>query len=151
MTIAPSKVLAIIFPSRQSPAIDKLRPQTTDWAVQAAALEEPAPTLSGIAYPLLLLAIFASSLVTIEFARHSDLIATIWPSNAIILAAILRYARGPMLYPLLLVGGAAASGVAGLAAGNSPIFCSTLFAANIVEVATALVLLKLVRIQAIQS
>ncbi len=148
MTIAPSKVLAFIFPSRQSTAIDKLRPQTTDWAVQAAALEEPAPTLSGIAYPLLLLAIFASSLATIEFARHSNLIATIWPSNAIILAVLLRYAHGPILYSLLLAGGTAANSLAGLVAGNAPFFCITLFAANIVEIATALALLKLFRVDA---
>ena len=77
MTIAPSKVFAFLFPSRQSIAIDKLRPQTTDWAVEAAALDEPAPTLSGIAYPLLLLVIFVISLITIEFAQHSNLIATI--------------------------------------------------------------------------
>ena len=137
--------------SLSQPAVGRGRqaaPPTTDWAVEAAALEEPAAASSGLGYLLLLLAIFATSLITIEFARHSDLIATIWPSNAIILAASLRHARGPMLYPLLLVGGAAASGMAGLAAGNSPIFCSTLFAANIVEVATALVLLKLVRIEA---
>ena len=69
-----------------------------------------------------------------------------WPSNAIILTALVRYARGPLLYPLLLAGGAAASALAGLAAGNSPIFCVALFAANIVEVVTALVLLKLLRV-----
>ncbi len=147
MLIAPSKVLTTLFPSRQSAAAAKLRQPATDWVDEATALDEPAAALSGLSYLLLLLAIFATSLITIEFAQHSNLIATIWPSNAIILAASLRYARGPMLYPLLLVGGAAASGIAGLAAGNSPIFCSTLFAANIVEVATALILLKLVRIQ----
>ena len=60
----------------------------------------------------------------------------------------VRYARGPLLYPLLLAGGAAASALAGLAAGNSPIFCVALFAANIVEVVTALALLKLFRVEA---
>jgi signal transduction histidine kinase len=148
MTIAPSKVFAFLFLSRQSTAIDKLRPQTTDWAVGAAALDEPAPTLSVIAYPLLLLVIFVISLITIEFARRSNLIATIWPSNAIILAALLRHARGPMFSALLLAGGAAANSLAGLAAGNTPIFCATMFAANIVEVGGALGLLKLLRVDA---
>jgi signal transduction histidine kinase len=147
MTIAPSKVLASLFPSRQSAAID-MRPQTTDWAVEAAAIDEPAPTLSGIAYPLLFLVIFVISLITIEFARRSNLIATIWPSNAIILAALLRHARRPMSFTLLLAGGAAANSLAGLAAGNTPIFCVTMFPANIVEIATALTLLKLFRIDA---
>jgi len=148
MPIAPSKVLAFLFPSRQSTATDKLRPQTTDWVAEAAALGEPATALSGIGYLLLLLIIFVISLITIEFARHSSLIATIWPSNAIILAALLRHARGPMHYPLLLAGGGAASGLAGLVAGNSPIICVTLFAANIAEIATAVALLKLLRVEA---
>jgi signal transduction histidine kinase len=120
----------------------------TDWAVEALALDEPVTALPAAGYPLLFLTIFATALITIEFARHSGLIATIWPSNAIILAALLRYARSPALYPLILAGGAAASALGGLAAGNDPIFCVTLFAANIVEVATALVLLKLFRVEA---
>ncbi|MGC1250934.1 MAG: ATP-binding protein [Xanthobacteraceae bacterium] len=148
MPIAPSKLLAILFPSRQSAAAAKLHPPATGGIVEATALDEPAAALSGIGYLLLLLVIFGTSLITIEFAQRSDLIATIWPSNAIILAALLRYARGPVLHLLLLVGGAAASGVAGLAAGNNPNLCGTLFAANIVEVASALALLKLVQIQA---
>ena len=148
MPIAPSKVLAFLFPSRHSTAIDRLRPQTTDWEVEAAAVEEPAAALSGIGYLLLLIAIFFISLITIKFARYSDLVATIWPSNAVILAALLRHARSPMHYPLLLVGGAATSAVAGLVAGNSQIFSATLFVANVVEVGTALALLKLFRVEA---
>lgn len=147
MPIALSKVFAFLSASREPTATDKLHPQATEW-VAAAAPDEPAAALSGVGYLLLLLIIFATSLITIEFARHSNLIATIWPSNAIILAALLRYARGPMLYPVLVAGGAAASALAGLAAGNKPIICATLFAANTVEIATALALLKLLRIGA---
>ncbi len=147
MPIAPSKVLAFLFPSPPATAADELRSQATGRAVEAATLDEPTPALSGFGYLLLLSVIFVTSLITIEFARHSNLVATIWPSNAIILTALVRYARGPLLYPLLLAGGAAASALAGLAAGNSPIFCVALFAANIVEVVTALVLLKLLRVE----
>jgi signal transduction histidine kinase len=148
MLIALSKVLAFLFPNRQSTANGNLRPQPTDWAVEAGAFDEPVKALSGIGYLSLLLVIFVASLITIEFARHSNLIATIWPSNAIILAALLRHARGPMLYPLLLAGGAAANSLAGLVAGNTPIFCAVVFAANIVEITTALALLKLLRVEA---
>ena len=147
MTIAPSKVLAFLFPRRQPAAID-MRPQMTDWAAEAAALDEPAPTLSGIAYPLLFLVIFVISLITVEFAGRLNLIAAIWPSKAIILAAFLRYSRRPISSALLLAGGAAANSLAGLAAGNTPIFCVTMFPANIVEIATALALLKLFRVDA---
>ncbi|HUI15269.1 MAG TPA: MASE1 domain-containing protein [Xanthobacteraceae bacterium] len=116
--------------------------------LEAAALDEPATALSGVGYLLLMSIIFVLSLITIVFARRSDLIATIWPSNAIILAALLRHARDPIHYPMLLAGGAAASALGGLVAGNSPIFCVMMFVANIVEISTALALLKLLRVEA---
>ncbi len=149
MTIAPSKVFAFLLPSRQPIAIDKLRPQTTDWAVEAERLiANQRPTyrarLSTAAF-----GIFVISLITIEFARRSNLVATLWPSNAIILAALLRHARRPMFSALLLAGGAAANSVAGLACRKHlAIFCVTMFPANIVEIATALALLKLFRVDA---
>ncbi len=146
MPIAPSKLLAFLIPGR-STATDKPRPQTAVWAIEAAAFDEPAAPLSATGYLLLFATIFVASLITIEFAHHSNFIATIWPSNAIILVALLRHAPGPAHYPSLLAGGAAVSGLAGLAAGNNPIFCVTLFAANVVEIATALALLKLLRVR----
>ena len=147
MPIAPSKLLALL-PVRDSIAGGKLRPQPAGRTIEAVAADDRATTLSGIGYLLLLSAIFVVSLLTIEFTRHSDMIATLWPSNAIILAALLRHARGPLHYPLLLASGTAASAMGGLAAGNSLIFCATMFAANILEVTTALALLKLLRVEA---
>ena len=113
MTIAPSKVLAFIFPSRQSTAIDKLRPQTRPTGQsEAAALERTGPDIIGHRLSTAAFGdIRQSRWLTIEFARHSNLIATIWPSNAIILAVLLRYAHGPILYSLLLAGGTAANSV----------------------------------------
>ena len=84
--------------------IDELRPPTTDWAVRRLQRCDGTATDIYRASPihvLLPVAIFVISLLTIEFSRHSNLIATIWPSNAIILAALLRYARSPINYALL--------------------------------------------------
>jgi signal transduction histidine kinase len=147
MPIAPSKIFAFLFPTRESLAGGRPRPHPGR-TIEAAALDAPATPLSGVGYLLVLSTIFGVSWLTIEFARHSDLIATLWPSNAIVLAVLLRYAREPLHYPLLLASGAAATAGAGLAAGNSLIFCTAMFAANIVEVATALALLKLFRVEA---
>jgi signal transduction histidine kinase len=97
---------------------------------------------------LLPVVIFVASALTINFSRHSNLIATIWPANAIMLAALLRYVRSPANYASIIVGGSAATALAGLLAGNSLALSATLLLANLVEVVIAFALLTIFKITA---
>jgi signal transduction histidine kinase len=86
-------------------------------------------------------AMFVITLLTIEFSRYSNLISTIWPTDAIMLAALLRYARNPVNYVSVFGGGSAATLLAGLIIGNSLALNVTLTIANLAEIVIALVLL----------
>ena len=126
---------------------------------QDVQLRTPAPTggtdaadgllnFSSAERLLLPVVIFVTSVLTINFSRHSNLIATIWPANAIMLAALLRYARSPANYASIVVGGSAAAALAGLLAGNSLALSATLLVANLVEVVIAFALLAIFKITA---
>jgi hypothetical protein len=126
---------------------------------QDVQLRTPAPTggtdaadgllnFSSAERLLLPVVIFVTSVLTINFSRHSNLIATIWPANAIMLAALLRYARSPANYASIVGGGSAAAALAGLLAGNSLALSATLLLANLVEVVIAFALLAIFKITA---
>jgi integral membrane sensor domain MASE1 len=116
-------------------------PLSSHFDGSAAADREPLLDLSLAGHLLLPLAIFATSLVTIELSRLSNLIATLWPTNAILLVALLRHVRSLSNYASILIGGSVATAIASLLAGNSLPLCVILAAANLVEIATAFVLL----------
>ncbi len=136
---------------RSSAEANATPPQTTtDRLVKKTATvsQEPAPHLSLAGYLLLPVAIFLVSLLTIELSRFSNLVATFWPSNAIMLVALLRYARSPANYISILVGGSVATALAGLVSDNSLTLCTILSLANFVEVGSALVFLRTFQIGA---
>jgi signal transduction histidine kinase len=114
----------------------------------AISSHEPPLNLTFAGHLLLPVAIFAVSLLTIEFSRLSNLVATLWPSNAIMLVALLRYVRSPTNCISIFVSGSAATALAGALSGNSAALCATLSVANFVEVATALVFLRTFQIDA---
>lgn len=97
---------------------------------------------------LLPVIIFVTSVLTISFSRHSNLIATIWPVNAIMLAALLRYVRSPANFASIIIGGSVAAGLASLLVGNSLMLGATLLLANVVEVGAAVALLAIFKITA---
>jgi len=92
---------------------------------------------------LLTLVLFVISLASIEFTRSANSIATLWPSNAILLAAMLRSTRHLRNYGLICLGGGAAIALANLVGGNGPALSVALTMGNLVEVAAAWVLLAL--------
>jgi len=93
-------------------------------------------------------AIFAVSLFSIYFSHLSNFIGTLWPTNAIILVALLRHARNLRNYGSILLGGVAANALAGFAAGDGAPLVVVLAVANALEIVTALALLSLFHIHA---
>ncbi len=130
---APAPAAAVAAPSRHE---------------TAGAAPEPLLKLSLAEHLLLPVAIFVISLLTIDFSRHSNLVATIWPANAIMLAALLRHVRSPGNYISIVVGGSAAAAFASFAAGNNAALSATLMFANIAEAITAFALLAIFHIDA---
>jgi signal transduction histidine kinase len=130
---APAQATAVTAPSRLD---------------AAGAAPDPLLKLSLAEHLLLPVAIFVISLLTIDLSRHSNLIATIWPANAIILAALLRYVRSPSNYISVVVGGSAAAACASFVAGNNAALSATFLFANIAEAITTLALLAIFHINA---
>jgi signal transduction histidine kinase len=95
---------------------------------------------------LLPVATFAISLASIEFTHYSNFVEMFWPSNAIILVALLRHDRSPGNIISLLLSGIAANFLASLVAGNTPALAAILAAANLIEIVTALTLIAAFRI-----
>src|SRR5579863_631187 len=117
-------------------------------AAATDATDEPPWNLTPAAHILLPAAIGAISIVVIEFSLHSKFIATIWPANGIILAALLRYVRSPGNYASIIIGGSAAVALAGLVAHNSLALTAILLIANVIEFVIALTLLSIFQIGA---
>lgn len=104
--------------------------------------------LSPLGHMLLPVAIFAITLLTIDFMHRSNFIATIWPSNAVVLAALLRHRRTWQNVGSILGGGACAIALANMVSGNQPVSGAAFGAANAFEVVVALALLSFLRIDA---
>jgi signal transduction histidine kinase len=90
---------------------------------------------------LLTLVLFVISFASIEFARSPN--SVLWPSNAILLVLLLRSTRDSKNYGLLFFGGGTAIALANFASGYNPALSTVLTIGNIVEVATAWVLLTI--------
>jgi signal transduction histidine kinase len=108
-------------------------------APPAWGLGQNASILSAAGPSLLLMAaVFAASVASIEFTRSAGSIAALWPADAIVLAVLLRDHRGSTKHRCaLLVGGAAGFMLAHVAVGDGLQLATTLPLANMAEVAAA--------------
>jgi len=102
---------------------------------------EEALNISWSRILLLTLVLFVISLASIEFTRSANSIATLWPSNAILLAALLRSTRHSKNYVLIFLGGGAAIALGNFVGGNNPALSAALTIGNLIEVAAAWALL----------
>jgi signal transduction histidine kinase len=128
-----------------------LRAPTYDDATASEATSadpQPQRDLSPLGLLLLSAAVFLVTLPAIELSHHSNFIVTLWPSNAVVLVALLRYAARPKTSGAILVGGTAGIVLASLAAGNALKFTVILAAINIVEVTLTYASLLLFKISA---
>jgi signal transduction histidine kinase len=92
---------------------------------------------------LLMAAVFAASVASIEFTRSAGSIAALWPANAIVLAALLRSNRSSTSgRSLTFLGALAGIMLANLAAGDDVLLSTALAAANIAEIGTAVWLVR---------
>jgi signal transduction histidine kinase len=103
------------------------------------------PLLQHILVPV---AIFAVSLLTIEAAHYSNLVATVWPANAIMLAVLLCRTPSAVNFVSIVGGGAVATGLSSLVANGNPVLALAMTFANGLEIATALGLLAVFYIRA---
>jgi signal transduction histidine kinase len=108
----------------------------------------PLPDLSPAGHLLLPVAVFVVTLLSIDFSRGANFAPTIWPTNAIILVALLGHARNLRNYGSIFVSSAFAIALANVAAGNGAAAAATLGATNIFEVAVTLAFLSVLRISA---
>jgi len=132
---------------RRSNATDELPlPASGEDAFKEAAAE-PLRDLSLTGNFLLPVTIFVISLLSIDFTHLANAVM-LWPTNAVILVALLRHNRTPRNYGSILLSGAAAMALAGLVAGDPPALVAILTAANFIEIVTAFVLLAVLRIGA---
>jgi signal transduction histidine kinase len=109
----------------------------------ASAQQEPQRDLPLIGHLLLPIAVFVISVLTIKFSHLSNHITALWPSNAVILVALLRCKRTLRNYGSIFVSSVCAIALANLVAGNSLALSAIFSITNTVEVATAVVLLSL--------
>jgi len=90
-----SNIIAAAVHGRPSTGPDPFRvPATGDGVVNAETPDNRKPAdLSLAGHVLLPVAIFAVTLLTLDFLLSPSFAATIWPANAIVLVALLRYTR----------------------------------------------------------
>jgi signal transduction histidine kinase len=142
-----SNIFAAAVHGRPSTGPDQLRVPEAGEA-RSDAPSAPLPDLSLAGHLLLPVAIFAVTLLAIEFSRSANFAATIWPTNAIVLVALLRHGRNLRNYGSIIVGSACAIALASAVSGNGPGPSAILGAANIFEVAVTLAFLSVLHIDA---
>jgi signal transduction histidine kinase len=145
-----SNIIAAAVHGRSSTGPDQFRvPAAGDGAVNAEppTRREPAD-LSLAGHVLLPVAIFAVTLLTLDFLLSPNFTATIWPANAIILVALLRHTRNLRNYGSIVVGSACAIALANVAVGDSAATSATFGLANIFEVTVTLAFLSVLHINA---
>ena len=145
-----SNIIAAAVHGRSSTGLDQFRaPATGDGAVNAETPSNREPAdLSLAGHILLPVAIFAVTLLTLEFLLGANFAATIWPANAIVLVALLRHARNLRNYGSIIVGSACAIALANVVVDSSAVPSMILGAANIFEVVVTLAFLSVLRIDA---
>jgi len=127
----------------------QLRPVTANDAPDSEptpVAQAPFASLSLAGLALLLAAVFAVTFIAIEISHASNFVVTFWPTNAIILVALLRHVPSLRNYGAILVGNACAIVLASVATGNGLKFSAILTAMNIIEVAVTWALLSLLKI-----
>jgi signal transduction histidine kinase len=129
-------------------AIAKLHLTPTRAWVPVDGTLEPLSDFTLRGHLLLPVAVFVTSLLSIEFSHAAHFVGTLWASNAIILVALMRHRRNLANYSSIVLGGAAASGLAGMIGGDTPALAAILAAINIGEVVLALALLSLFNVDA---
>jgi signal transduction histidine kinase len=116
---------------------------------QDAAANREAPLALSLAARLLLpVAAFVISLLSIDFSRRYNFIGPIWPSNAVVLVALLRHVRSLANYSFIFVGGIAGIGLAILTSDGNPALAATVAAGDAIEIAAALTFLSIFHITA---
>lgn len=103
-----------------------------------------AEQLNSVAVPVravgLALVYLATALVGVELTREADMVAAIWPPNAVLLAVLLR---GEVRnWPIYTAGCAVANATANLLYGDNPLIASGLALVNMLEVLGAALLLR---------
>ena len=140
MAIMPAQVFDALVRGRHPAAMPAGQLRTRPAAKAKTGL---LPDLSLTEHLLLPVAIFAVSAITIAALKYSNLVATVWPSNAIMIAVLLCRARSLANYASVIIIGSAAAALASWLDGNSAALCATFMVGNAVEVATAMALLAL--------
>jgi signal transduction histidine kinase len=105
-------------------------------------------TLTLAGHLVLPVVFFVVSILSFDFSRLSHYAVTIWPTNALILAALLRYEHNLRNYASIMVSGGFAIALAAITSGVTPISGLTLGASDLFEVFVVLVLLAVLRINA---
>src|SRR6516162_2779269 len=113
--------------------------------LQAVDGEKNSANVSWGGLTFLTVLVLLVSLVSIGFTRDEGFIATFWPSNAVVLAILLRSSRNLPNHARILASGAIAIFLANLAGGNAPALSAAMAAANIAEVGAATALLLRLR------
>jgi len=113
-----------------------------------ASAKEPASNLTPAGHLLLPVATFAVTFSTIEFSHHAHFILSVWPTNAVVLVALLSHAPNLRNYGSILIGSACAIVLASVAADNGLKFSATLTAINLAEIAVTWALLSFFRVRA---
>ena len=109
---------------------------------------EPPWELSPAAHLVLPIAIFVVTLLTIRLSHRANFLLTVWPTNAMILVAVLRSRPNLRNYGSILVGCACAILLASLATGNGVKYSAILIAINAAEIVVTWALLLFFQIDA---
>lgn len=99
--------------------------------------EDTAGNISLQGLFLLSLSLFVVSFASIKFSSNTNSIETLWPSNAILFAVLLRAVRNSGNRARILLSGGIAFVLASLSAGDSLPVSAAQATANIAEIATA--------------
>lgn len=102
---------------------------------------EALPNLRPRCHIVMPIVIFLVSALTLSISRHSNLVATLWPADAIMLAVLVCHSRSFANSASIIVGGSAAIALASMLTGNSYELCAVLGIADGIEVVSALALL----------
>ena len=138
-------ILAALTPAQFSAAAPGA--QLPPKAAPGAGDRETLPDLPPFFHVAVPVVVFLVSAFTISIARHSNVVATLWPANAIMLAVLLCYSHRFTNTVSIIVGGSAASAVASVLIGNGYELCAILAVANCIEVVSALALLAAFQIR----
>jgi signal transduction histidine kinase len=143
-----SNIIAAAVQGRSSTGSDQFRlPATGDGAVIGETPRDPAD-LSLAGHVLLPVAIFAVTLLTLDFLLGANFVATIWPANAIVLVALLRHSRDLRNYASIIIGAICAIALANVVVDSSAVPAAILGVANIFEVVVTLAFLSALHINA---